>query len=177
MLFKANAFVALLLLTAGISHADVFTFTYQSSGGLLAGSFNGTLQGDNNTFVITSVVPTPTLDGTPGAPIAFVDSVDHFYGFLAGALPTVTLDGSFLDVLACGIGSCSQQGFAFAVGTVYPATSVQSSSTYGAIFEDFDVSQWSASVSTSAVPEPGSILLLFSVVGVVGRRLVRPRLS
>ena len=83
VLLKANACAALLLLTAG-QPRRCFHITYHFPLGLLAGSFNGTLQGDDNTFVITSVVPTPTLSGTPGTPIVFVDSLDNLSGSCQG---------------------------------------------------------------------------------------------
>ena len=176
MLFKANACAALLLLTAGIGHADIFTFSYQASTGVIAGSFNGTLQGDNNTFLITSVIPTATFAGTAGTPLTFVDSFSN-YTLLSGIPATLTLDGSFFDVITCPDSACND-GFLFVAGGLFGLPGHFSSGpTYGDLGEDFDVSKWSASVSTPTVPEPGSILLLLSAVGVVGRRLMRPRPS
>ena len=105
----------LLSLAAGTSRADILTFTYHSSdlGSVLSGTMNGTFEPDDNTFVVTSMGPVD-LDGVPGPAMPFVDSPDNFLG-IGPALPTVTLNASFMDFFACTDDTCSD-GFLIGVG-------------------------------------------------------------
>ena len=154
-----------LSLSAAVRQAAVLTFNYvEAPGGpVLSGTMDGDLQIDGNTFLVTSLGPL-FLDAVPMPDVPFVASADFFTGFNPVAVPTVTLDGSFLDLVACSTGACNVDGIAFAVGDLWAANNLQSVfqrlGAFGDALTDFDPAGWSASVdSSSAAPEPGTLAL------------------
>ena len=161
----------LLSLAAGTSRADILTFTYHSLdlGSVLSGTMNGTFEPDDNTFVVTSMGPVD-LDGVPGPALPFVDSPDNFLS-IGPALPTVTLNASFMDLFACTDDTCSD-GFLFGVGDgasgLFGGVPVFiGGPSFGNTTSLFDANGWSASV-----PEPSSLCLGLTAValGIAVRR-------
>jgi hypothetical protein len=143
--------------------ADILSFSYfeTGSGDTLAGTMMGTLQPDDNTFIVSSMGPV-TLDGNPTSPLTIVASADVFEGLSATEVPTVTLDGSYMDLGAFTPGF---DGFFFGVGDLLAGLLggpfFDSSEGYGGAtidgdFEAFNTAGWSASI----VPEPDSVYFL-----------------
>ena len=84
-----------VLLTCLTSMVQVTSYNYSytwNSGGMLSGMLEGTLQGDNNTVVVSSIMGSYT----PGTAAPF-DLVHSGVVGIFGA-PSVTLDGSFFDL-------------------------------------------------------------------------------
>jgi hypothetical protein len=172
----------LLMLTAGSGRADILSFQYDetASGDVLAGTMIGTLLGDDNTFVVTSMGPV-TLDGNPTSPLTLVSSGDVFEGLSATELPTVTLDGSYMDLAAL---TPSVYGFFFGVGDLLAGPGelggpfFDSSEGYGGNsidgdYETFNIAGWSASVSS--VPEVSSVYFLGFIVAAAGLAAYRQK--
>jgi len=187
----------LLSLASGTSRADILSFTYHSPdlGSLLSGTMNGTFEPDDNTFVVTSMGPLD-LDGAPAPALPFVDSPDNFLS-IGPALPTVTLNASFMDLFACTDDTCSD-GFLFGVGDgvsglfggvpVYSggpsfgnATSLFDANGWSAVGDDDDTSPGDGELAPvfAATPEPSSLWLGLTAVALAlavrrHRRLGRP---
>lgn len=162
---------ALLALSAGGLQADILTFSYTMlSGDILAGQLEGTLQADNNTFVVDAVIPPTTFDGNPGTPLSFIESADDF-ALGIPSTPTVTVDGTFMDFIDCDSAACND-GFAFAAGdaaaTAAAGSFFAAGPTYGHTNEPFIAADWQASVQVVPTPEPEAILLLLTVLGIAG---------
>ncbi|MDD5276586.1 MAG: PEP-CTERM sorting domain-containing protein [Methylovulum sp.] len=150
------------------AEASLFNFSYASSLGTLAGTLDGVLQADHNTVTVNSIVDFATFNGTPAPSLAFVSSYDTAAGLAPGLLPTVTLDGSFIDFIACVSSAClsdsTTSAFVFAVGNgvagvignpVYAGQGVFGSLPSG---ETFNLANWQ--ISTTAVPAPATLPLL-----------------
>jgi hypothetical protein len=149
----------MLLLGASASQAAVLAFSYNEAPGgpVLSGILTGDLQPDGNTFLVTAVGPA-YLDGVQGADLPLVYSPDNYLGIDSAAVPTVTLDGTFMDLLACANNQCVGDGILFASGDQASAGSptFEGGGTYGGgIIATYDPSQWSATLDP--VPEPGTL--------------------
>jgi hypothetical protein len=149
---------------ADAADAAVWNFSYQSSSVLLAGQLEGTLQPDGNTVVISAIVGTPTVNGSPAVPLPFVNSYANYLISII-ANPVVTLDGSAMDFLACTSGACIDGFFFFAD----PGGSFGGGDSFGSVFEPFDANSWSLSL----VPEPASWALMIAGFGLVGSAVRR----
>jgi hypothetical protein len=158
---------ALLLSTAASSaEAAQYKLSYTEAGGGVVGALvTGTLQADHNTVVVTSIADFATFNGTPGAALpALTSGTNHFYS--NGKAPTLSLDGSDLDLLACDSGVC-YDGFAFEpAGLVSPFARFASGPSFGLASEAFDVSKYS--LTAVAAPEPAVWALMLVGMGVVG---------
>jgi hypothetical protein len=143
------------------AQAALYNFNYVASTGTLAGTLDGILQGDNNTVIVSSILDFATFNGVPGPSLPVVLSVDALVGADPTALPTVTLDGSYLDLYTADVLGGSD-GFTFAVGNAY-ATLVTGAPVYlsgasfgAAFFEPYVQANW----SLTAVPVPATLPLL-----------------
>lgn len=154
----------LLLATApSMAHATVYDLSYLTADGhALAARLTGTLQPDNNTVIVTSVADFARLDGTPGDALPFVDSASDVYSGATGVLPTLSLDGTHSDFVACETVVCNQ-GFVFVTANWIGLTFFNSSSDFGALFDVFDRTRYSL-----AVPEPANWALMVVGMGAVG---------
>ena len=170
----------LLSLASGTSRADILSFTYHSPdlGSLLSGTMNGTFEPDDNTFVVTSMGPLD-LDGAPAPALPFVDSPDNFLG-IGPALPTVTLNASFMDLFACTDNTCSD-GFLFGGPSFGNTTSLFDANGWSAAGTDDDTSPGDGESAPvfAATPEPSSLWLGLTAVALAlavrrHRRLGRP---
>jgi hypothetical protein len=162
-----------LALSVPAAQATLFDFSYELAGGdILAGQVEGVLQGDNNSVVVSSVLDFATFNGIPGPSLPFVESLDEYFG-LGGPLdPIFTLDGSFMDLIACTNSGCFD-GFLFAAGSAYAAVVgvplYNSGISFGAAYEPFDAGRW----TLQAVPLPATLPLL--LIGAAGIRFARRR--
>jgi hypothetical protein len=146
----------------------LFNFSYTIDNGsfdtVVSGQFEGTLQPDNNT-VIVSAVPNFEIDGTSPFSIGFVESVAENFGGGAPADPTVTFDGSFMDIVGCSTSACDEFFF-FDFNTSYSTQEYQDSLNNQ---NPFDSSRYTlTAASSTAVPEPATILGTLAALGFGG---------
>ena len=165
---------AVLLLSSTAASAATYAFSYLSDPIQLSGRMTGTLLGDGNTFVVSGVSDI-FLNGEDKGPHPEVIAIPD----LGGPLPTVTLDGSAMDIAGCTIiGSCTY-GFIFSTSPIvieqfgaplfrffYPGMPEVAGLPY-------DSAGWSMTPINGAVPEPDSWALLIAGFGLVGATLRR----
>lgn len=166
--FTVIAPVFLLAGYVGNASADqILNFSYTDvEGNTIAGTMNGALQADDNTFLVTTMGPV-TFDGNPAIALSSVVSWDFrvgagngYEGLDQGA---VTLDGSYFDIIACDTDECNQ-GFLLARGDAYASeingeSLFSSSLNFGNAAEAINPEEWSASLVSTA-PEPQSWVLM-----------------
>jgi len=129
-----------------------YDFQYTTSGGVLAGSLIGDLQGDGNTILVSSFLDFVTFNGVGSLSLPFIESVVEFVGGPPGA-PTVSLDGSVMDLLACDSAACNEGFFFETSGALFGGPVFASSPSFGGLFELYDANRWQ-------IPEPGSLALV-----------------
>lgn len=174
----------LLLLTAAAGQAGTLNFSYDlgSGRGILAGTMSGALQGDNNTFVVSSL-DSYTYNGAAGPSLTFLTTPDSLL-FQSVLNPKVTLNGSFMDFVACSNTNCNSEYFGWVVGDSFSAALYAGnpyalvSHAFGGNNVPYSASNWSASVGGDA-PEPGTLTLGLAAAGFAAalsrrKRLVRP---
>lgn len=103
--------VALLFLAPGLSRGDTLSFTFTEptvTPEVLTGTLFGTVAGDGNTFVLTGF-GSLALNGVSAAMLPTnVESFDTTQGDNVGTqYPTVTLDGTYMDLWANTPGNTS----------------------------------------------------------------------
>ena len=168
---------ALVLLGAGAlfvaptAQAASFALTYELEGGaVLTATIEGTLQGDNNTVLVTGISDV-TVNAFALPPFASVDAFSEFAGG-PPADPVLTLNGGpVMDFVACATAICDA-GFLFAVGP--PANlSFGGNDVFDSeglpveTIELFNSDRYSL-VALATVPGPATLLLLVSAVTGVG---------
>lgn len=179
---KALACVAAACLWAGSASAAAYAFSYASvSGGTLEGLFEGELQADGDT-VIVSAVSDLAFDGSPGPALTFVTSLSDF-GRDTGFPPTVTLCGAEMDLLACTAAGCPAGAdgliltFAGLIGG--GGGGLFTTSGFGGLDENFDPDRYSlAAVDAAVIPLPAPAALLAGALGLLALRrrgAARPR--
>jgi hypothetical protein len=175
----SRTFIPLLMfLAAGSARADILDFSYllYSGGPELAGTITGFLLPDHNLFLVTGVGPV-TFNGNPAPALPFVYSFDAVQG-LDNNPPAVSVDGSYMDLLACSAAGCPD-GFGFAVADATAAKFVplyDGEVSFGGTVLPFIAANWTASVSM--VPEASSLFLgltMLALVLVVHRQRRRSR--
>ncbi|MGZ8216620.1 PEP-CTERM sorting domain-containing protein [Methylomagnum sp.] len=169
MNLKNILIAAALGLTFAIPQAEaaLFNFSYTSGVGTLAGTLDGTLQADNNTVFVNSVLDFATFDGVSGPSLPSIVSASDFIG-ASGILATLSLDGSVMDFCAA-ITTCSDDGFGFVPAGLVGNPSVLhvSGVSFGNIDEVYNSANW----SMSAVPVPATLpLLAIGGAALVARR-------
>ena len=174
------ATVTLLFLTGAVGQAGTLNFRYDTGNGIFAGTMTGTLQGDQNTFLVSSL-DTLTYKGAAGPSLPFLTSPDHLV--FGTGVPKVTLDGTFMDYVSCSNSGCNASFFGFAAGDGFAALVfsgnpfVLASNNLGGN-SSFSATHWSASVG-GAAPEPGTLTLglaaaAFATAMSRRKRLARP---
>ena len=134
-----------------------YDFQYTTSGGVLAGSLIGDLQGDGNTIVVSSFLDFVTFNGVGSLSVSFVESLVELAGGPAGA-PTVSLDGSVMDLFACDSARCAD-GFVFdASGALFGPPAFASGPSFGNGFEAYSANGWK--IQSASVPTPATLALL-----------------
>jgi hypothetical protein len=124
------------------SSGTVFKLSYTlADGSKLTAVVHGTLQSDHNTLVVDSVEDFAAIDGASGPSLPQVLSYDTALDQPVSALPTLTLDGSYMDFLVCADDACNA-GFGFAVGNLFGSTignAYAGNASFGNTFEAFNV--------------------------------------
>ena len=70
--------IAIALCGFGVAQATtLYNFSYDASFGTISGQILGTLQGDNNTIVVGSVVDFAKFNGTPGPSLQSIRSISN----------------------------------------------------------------------------------------------------
>lgn len=175
-MFRSGLLVCGFLLCAGASRADMLSFNYTLSGGtVLMGTFQGTLQGDLNTFIVTSVGAVK-FNGISSPALPYVESFEEYALGGAALSPTVTKDGSFLDVAACTASDCLE-GFFLLVNSgaspFFGGDSYIGGPSFGGVQEPYVRANWSATTDQSTViPEPatGGLMVAGLAAFLLGRR-------
>jgi hypothetical protein len=99
-----------------------FSLSYTlADGSKLTAVVHGALQSDNNTVVVDSVENFAAIDGAPGPSLPLAFSYDNALLQPVSPLPTLTLDGTYMDFIVCTDDVCSA-GFGFAVGDLFAST-------------------------------------------------------
>jgi len=81
------------------AQAADFNFSYTNNeGDTISGELVGTLQGDNNTVIVSQIISN-SFDGTPGPALTSLDSFSDL-DFGTGIAPTVSLNGLVVDIVA-----------------------------------------------------------------------------
>ncbi|GAC1337812.1 MAG: hypothetical protein NVSMB18_03250 [Acetobacteraceae bacterium] len=159
-----RALVCLGLLWCSQGQAAQLAFTYQVGDTLLTAVFNGTIEIDPNLFDATSIASI-SFGGTSPSHTPLVMSADYAYGFDLPRHGVLSLDGTYVDLMACSNRRCTQ-GFQFGVGDLMSVFAGRNfyagSDAFGDAFRRFNPAFYSAVL----VPEPSSCLLLLGAVGV-----------
>jgi hypothetical protein len=160
--------LAAALVPAAQAAAETFVFQYSSpSGVIVSGQLLGTLQPDDNTIVVSSMLGVPRLNGTPAVAVPFVDSIIDVAGGSHFWSPVVSLDGGTMDFAACTDAKCDD-GFGFESSGVLGFPVAVTLGSFGNLgFETYSSSQW----AISAVPESGTLMLM--AIGLLGLGLRR----
>ena len=173
------------------SAADLLlSYRFATTGKTASIGLSGSLASDGNTFVVTAF-NSYAVDGTPTAIGPFFDSADRALGAPgAGAkLPTVTLDGSYLDFI---IDNGIQGEFVLSAGNFLADYYGSQTGYYGGAvgaqtyaggngpgarngYEDFALANYRAVLVTTGVPEPTTWTMLIVGFGMVGGTLRRRR--
>lgn len=123
------------------SSGTVFKLSYTlADGSKLTAVVHGIVQSDHNTVVVQSVENFAAIDGASGPSLSMVFSYDNALGQPVSSLPTLTLDGSYLDLLVCADDACNA-GFGFAVGDLFGSTIggvYAGNASFGNTFEAFN---------------------------------------
>ena len=180
MINRALLIPALFLATAGFSRADELFFTFTEptvTTSVLTGILYGTLQPDDNTFVVTGF-GSLALNGVSAAILpTTVLSFDTSQGDNVGTeFPTVTLDGTYMDLWVNTPSNTSVMWIAdgdhFAIDQGAPYTAGYNEfgpmQTTGCAIGNgtwctYEPSQWSAQM----VPEPSLLALLSAGLAIV----------
>jgi PEP-CTERM motif len=156
------------------TEAALFEISYTFGDNTLEGTIDGTLQVDNNKVAVNSM-QNLTFNGAAGPSLLPVYNADKFYselypafypmqpGFPTETTPWLTLDGSYMNFLACPAGDCNN-GFAFIVAdslaAVLGGSAYIAGSSWGFTHEEFVPANW----QMSAVPVPGALWLFGSAL-------------
>ncbi len=176
---KTALLLATVLLVPTAANASTLTYSYDDGSTIhFEGTFEGELDSNNNLFAIDR-----TKTGTGGFyksgnyqvwTLNTID-LDQQYSYPGNAFPSVTLDGSFMDVNA--FSDDNAYGWSASVNNYFAY--VQSESRFGLnngtefLSATFNVAYWDASVSVSPIPEPETYALMLAglaLVGVAARR-------
>jgi hypothetical protein len=161
--------VAAMLAATSAEAVTTYNFSYVATGGTLAGQLTGTLQADNNTVLVSSIVDFASWNAVPGPSLTFVNTLSGYFSNIF-APGIVTIDGSVMDILACTSTVCSE---GFLLTTLDPL-GFNSGTAFGAALEPYSQAGWSLS---AAVPEPANWALMITGFGLVGSALRRRRVA
>ena len=166
---RSTLLLAALGLVVPAAHASLYDFSYTRlfDNATIAGQLEGTLLADQNTVVVSAIIGTPSLGGVSGSALPFLYSTDFTNFGTAGLAPTLSLNGGFMDFIACSVLNCGGPGdsFTFNAGNVSAATFGSngapfygSDGFYGAFAEPFGATRWI--LTASPVPEPATLPML-----------------
>ena len=168
MMVEKLLLAGLIAVSSVSAHADIYSFSYtRGDTSVISGTLNGMLQADNNTVVVTSLVGAPQLNGLAGPSLLTIASTDTANFGTAGLQPRVSLNGSFMDIIACDFASpvnCNGRGNAitFNAGNATAAAFGGGApfAAYDGFFGEFGEQFLAARWSLTPVPEPGIWVLL-----------------
>ena len=146
--------IAIALCGFGAAQAaeTLYNFSYTSSYfGTISGQILGTLQNDNNTINVSSVIDFAKLDGTSGPSLPITKAKQ------SGGTAYVSLDGGNQSILAFSNAACDD-GFGFGVITSAPFNIAAGKLSFGNSAEFFNRFNWQ--ISAAPVPEPTSLALM-----------------
>lgn len=149
--------VAVVLCACGVAQAALmrFDFSYVATGGVLEGSLLGTLQADNNTIVVDSIVGLPSF-ATVVTPIPLAQQVSVSQALLGVNAPgQVSLNGSVMDILACDVVPDCNIGFGFLPDSIAGFQAFVKGVAWGGGGEAFVAANW----RIAAVPEPAGLAI------------------
>jgi hypothetical protein len=178
---KTALLLATVLSVPTAANASTLTYSYDDGSTIhFEGTFEGELDSNNNLFAIDR-----TKTGTGGfyksgnyqAWTLKTIGLDQQYSYPGNAFPSVTLDGSFMDVNA----SSDDNAYGWSASVNNYLAYVQSESRFGLnngvefLSATFNVAYWDASVSVSPVPEPETYALMLAGLALVGAAARRRR--
>ncbi|MEI6418073.1 MAG: PEPxxWA-CTERM sorting domain-containing protein [Sphingomonadales bacterium] len=170
---------AILAGSATTADATTWNFTYVAGINTLSGQFDGTLQGDNNSIIVSSL-SNLKLNNVAVPDLPFLNSVLALYSLSGPSSPAkLSLDGSGMDFAACLTQSCNQFGIAFFPGhpQLFTVPLYWTSPAYGNAFQPFDANNWSVTSLGGPVPEPASWAMLIAGFGLAGAAARRRRMA
>jgi hypothetical protein len=184
---KKTLVATLLCVVMPAAHAELFNFSYFSSviNKTLAGQLVGTLQADNNTVVVTSILNFASLNGVAGPSLPYLNSTDFLNFATPNLSPKLTLDGSFMDFLASNGPNGTSDGFTFNAGNLTAATYGTKGAPFyatagfydagfggGGYAESFIASNWQLS-AVNPIPEPDEWAMMLLGFGMAGYQIKR----
>ena len=149
-----------LLMGTKVALSASFNWSYTTeSGDVYSGMLDGEVQGDGNIINVTSVVmsklqefDSPTIINLPETPI-----IRDSEGMI-GSTGIVSLDGTTMDLSACGDTGCLSGIFIGDFGVPIPIQFI-TSTDFGNDSENFNAGNWNISQKLN-VPEPSFTLAL-----------------
>lgn len=167
------ATAAMIVAASAPAHALLYNASYTlAGGGVVAMTFDGTLQGDFDTIIVNSLAGTPTFNGvapTLGAVSGFLSFTDQNLLNAAPGDPvvvpaTVSISGGMMDFIYHS--DFPNDGFLFDTSGFYGAPAYGGGGSFNAILEVFNPQNWF--VAPAAVPVPAALPLLAAGIGALG---------
>ena len=176
------AFAGMLLAVSG-ANATPFHAVYAPTAASVTVDFDGTLQADNNTIVVSGV-SLVQVDNGLGNVTTFpqplnVYALSNLPPNNSGLAPRLSVDGSIMDIAFCSEIDCAFPGYmlAFGLTNLFPFPLLLLTTPDGTGFILFIPDTWSVTTagSNGAIPEPaGLAVLACALVGLgLARRTVR----
>ena len=168
------AFVAIGLIgVTPAAQATVYDFSYTANVGVVSGTIVGTLQPDNNTIFVSSIV-NPEFDGVAAPALPVLTTLADFFSTTGPTTAEVSLDGINNNILACVTSACVDGFFldaagvdAMFTGTPPPGPQFGAGPSYGGgmtVYEEYNPSHW----TITAVPAPAALPLFASGLAGLG---------
>jgi hypothetical protein len=174
IILKTALLMATVLSVPTAANASTLTYSYDDGSTIhFEGTFEGELDSDNNLFAIDR-----TKTGSGGfyksgnyqAWTLKTIGLDQQYSYPGNAFPSVTLDGSFMDVNAFS----DDNAYGWNAGVNNTLSVYQAGTLFGLnngaefLSATFNAGYWDASVSISPIPEPETCTLMLACLAVVG---------
>lgn len=177
-LLLAGCAAAILATQSEPAAAATFQFAYTTTAGVIGGTFEGTAI-DANTVEIDMLLSLTFAGAEPmGFTPNIVDTPGDVLGFTSGSTPTVTFDGSLVELAVCQTPLC-QAGFLLdSEGSLFAVPLYVAGSSFGGSAGNFVATDWSLIELPTAVPleaTHGYLAAAFGLMGLVATRRNRAR--